>query len=64
MATVLYNYFCENFGYVDENNDVDLKRKYEKFSAKDLKKALKKLKHINHDSLITKNFWGYVKRIF
>lgn len=99
MATVMYNYFCENFGYVENNNDVELKRKYEKFSAKDLKKALKKLKsqngdvleikfvakqlrnllksnthqsntvnhqpgEIDHDNLINKNFWGYVKRFF
>ena len=102
MVTVIYNYFGENFGLVDNNNHVEFQRKYENFSTKDLKKVLKKLKlengdileikfvakrlrnllnksdnadqHLNqnihesvgldHDSLINKNFWGYVKRFF
>ncbi|CAB3995586.1 Hypothetical predicted protein [Paramuricea clavata] len=101
MATVVYNYFSENFGYVNNHNDVQYQRKYESFSTKDLKKSLKKLKlengdileikfvakklrnllnksnttdpnntdshasaNIDHDSLIGKSFWGFVKRFF
>ena len=41
MATVVYNYFSENFGYVNNHNDVQYQRKYESFSTKDLKKSLK-----------------------
>ena len=44
MATIVYNYFSENFGYVNNHNDVQYQRKYESFSTKDLKKSLKKLK--------------------
>ena len=101
MVTVVYNYFGENFGHVDNNNSVEFDKKYQTFSPKDLKKALKKLKlenrdvleikfvakklrnllnksnntdqhntnkhdsaEIDHDSQISKNFWGYVKNIF
>ena len=51
MATVIYNYFSENFGFVENNNDIIYRRKYQSFSAKDLKKALKKLKMENGDIL-------------
>ena len=44
MATVIYNYFSEIFGFVDNNYRVEFEQKYQIFSAKDLKKALKKLK--------------------
>ena len=97
---VVANYFSDNFGCVNNQNNVEYQRKYESFSTKDLKKTLKKLKLVNgdiseikfvakklrnllnksnsthshnnshasadvdHDSLIGKNFWGYVKRFF
>ena len=99
MATVIYNYFSENFGFVDDNNSsAQFESKYKTFSTKDLKKALKKLKlengnvteikfvakklrnvlnkitaehnnnnetaEVDHDHLISKNFWGYVKKYF
>ena len=101
MVTVVYNYFSGNFGHVDNNCSVEFERKYQTFSTKDLKKALKKLKlengsileikfvakklrillnksnntelhnsdshasaDIDHDNLIGKNFWGYVKKFF
>ena len=101
MVTVVYNYFSDNFGCVNNQNNVEYQRKYESFSTKDLKKTLKKLKlengdiseikfvakklrnllnksnstdshnnnshasaDVDHDSLIGKNFWGYVKRFF
>jgi hypothetical protein len=101
MTTVIYNYFSENYGFVDINNNKVFESKYKSASAKDLKKVLKKLKsdngnlmemkfvakklrnrlrtrddtdqqhaHINasdeidHNELINKNFWGYVKNIF
>ena len=51
MVTVVYNYFGENFGYVDNNNSVEFDKKYQTFSPKDLKKALKKLKLENGDVL-------------
>ncbi|CAB4003112.1 Hypothetical predicted protein [Paramuricea clavata] len=51
MATVVYNYFSENFGYVNNHNDVQYQRKYESFSTKDLKNSLKKLKLENGDIL-------------
>ena len=51
MATVVYNYFSENFGYVNNHNDVQYQRKYESFSTKDLKKSLKKLKLENGEIL-------------
>ena len=44
MATVVYNYFSENFGYVNNHNDVQYQRKYESFSTKYLKKIIKKIK--------------------
>jgi hypothetical protein len=40
----VYNYFSGNFGHVDNNSSVEFERKYQTFSTKDLKKALKKLK--------------------
>jgi hypothetical protein len=51
MATVIYNYFSENFGYVDNNNNIEFEKKYETFTTKDLKKALRKLKLENGDVL-------------
>ncbi len=36
MATVIYNYFSENFGYVD--NNIEFEKKSETFTTKDLKK--------------------------
>ena len=38
VVTVVYNYFGENFGYVDNNNSVEFDKKYQTFSLKDLKK--------------------------
>jgi hypothetical protein len=101
MTTVIYNYFSENYGFVDINNNKIFESKYKSASAKDLKKVLKKLKsdngnlmeikfvakklrnrlrtradtdqqhadinaldEIDHNELINKNFWGYVKNIF
>ena len=101
MVTVVYKSFSGNFGHVDNNCSVEFERKYQTFSTKDLKKALKKLKlengsileikfvakklrillnksnntelhnsdshasaDIDHDNLIGKNFWGYVKKFF
>ena len=51
MTTVVYNYFSDNFGYVNNHNDVQYQRKYEGFSTKYLKKSLKKLKLENGDIL-------------
>ncbi len=51
MATVIYNYFSENFGYVDNNNNIEFEKKYETFTTKDSKKALRKLKLENGDVL-------------
>ena len=51
MVTVIYNYFGENFGLVDDKKHVEFQRKYESFTAKDLKKVLKKLKLENGDIL-------------
>ena len=51
MATVIYNYFSENFGYVHNNNNIEFEKKYETFTTKDLKKALRKLKLENGDVL-------------
>ena len=51
MATVVYNYFSENFGYVNNHNDIQYQGKYESFSTKDLKKSLKKLKLENGEIL-------------
>ncbi|CAB4010466.1 Hypothetical predicted protein [Paramuricea clavata] len=81
MATVVYNYFSENFGYVNNHND---KLKLEngdileiKFVAKKLRNLLNKSNttdpnntdshasaNIDHDSLIGKSFWGFVKQFF
>jgi hypothetical protein len=47
MVTVVYYYFSGNFGHVDNNSSVEFERKYQTFSTKDLKKALKKLKMEN-----------------
>ena len=45
MATVMYNYFSENFGFIESNiSNVQFQSKYKIFSTKDLKKTLKKLK--------------------
>ena len=45
MATVMYNYFSENFGFVDGNiSNVQFQSKYKTFSTKHLKNTLKKLK--------------------
>ena len=49
MVTVVYNYFSDNFGCVNNQNNVEYQRKYESFSTKDLKKTLKKLKLENGD---------------
>ena len=100
MTTVIYNYFGETYGFVDVNNDAEFETKYQSCTAKDLKKALKKLKSengnlleikfvakklrnllsktvteqqhadintsdkVNHNDLMNKNFWGYVKKVF
>ena len=49
MATVIYNYFNENYGFVDVDNNNEFESKYKSHSAKDLKKVLKKLKCENGD---------------
>ena len=49
MTTVIYNYFSEYFGYVDNNKHVEFEQKYQTFSTKDLKKSLKELKLENGD---------------
>ena len=51
MVTVIYNYLGKNFGLVDNNKHVEFQRKYASFTAKDLKKVLKKLKLENGDIL-------------
>ncbi len=51
MATVIYNYFSENFGFVDNKSDAKYEMKYQAFSTKDLKKVLRKLKMENGDIL-------------
>ena len=51
MITVIYYYFGKNFGLVDNNKHVKFQRKYASFTAKDLKKVLKKLKLENGDIL-------------
>ena len=48
MATVIYNYFSDNYGFVDANN-TEFESKYKSCSAKELKKVLKKLKCENGD---------------
>ncbi|CAB4045545.1 Hypothetical predicted protein, partial [Paramuricea clavata] len=45
--TVIYNYFSENYGFVDINNNKVFESKYKSASAKDLRKVLKKLKSDN-----------------
>ena len=50
MATViLYNYFSDNYGFVDANNNNEFESKYKSCSAKELKKVPKKLKCKNGD---------------
>ena len=44
LNTIIYNYFAENFGYVKRLPDDLLYNKYDNYSIKDLKKALKELK--------------------
>ena len=44
LNNTIYNYFAENFGYVESLPDKSLKEKYGNHNAKDLKKALKTLK--------------------
>ena len=44
LNNTIYNYFAENFGYVESLPDKSLKEKYENHNVKDLKKALKTLK--------------------
>jgi hypothetical protein len=78
MATVIYNYFSDNYGFVDTNNNNEFESTYKSCSAKELKKVIKKLKCENgdlkeikfvakklcclHDKLFNNNFWGYVKK--
>ena len=45
LNTTIYNYFAENFGYVERLPDDSLYNKYNNYSIKDLKKALKELKN-------------------
>jgi hypothetical protein len=47
LNTTIYNYFAENFGYVERLPDDSLYDKYDNYSIKDLKKALKQLKSSN-----------------
>ncbi|CAB3997754.1 Hypothetical predicted protein [Paramuricea clavata] len=49
MATVIYNYFSDNYGFVDANNNNEFESKYKSCSAKELKKVLKNLKCKNGD---------------
>ena len=49
MATVIYNYFSENYGFIDVNNNNEFESKYKSCSVKELKKALKELKCDNGD---------------
>ena len=49
LNTTIYNYFAENFGYVERLPDDSLYNKYENYSIKDLKKALKEPKSSNSD---------------
>ena len=49
MATVIYNYFSENYGFIDVNNNNVFQSKYKSCSVKELKKALKELKCDNGD---------------
>ena len=44
MATVIYNYFSENYGFVDVDNNNEFESKYKSHSAKDLKKSIKEIK--------------------
>ena len=44
LNNIIYNYFAENFGYVESLPGKLLKEKYENDNVKDLKKALKTLK--------------------
>ena len=47
LNNTIYNYFAENFGYVESFPDKSLKEKYENHNVKNLKKALKTLKSSN-----------------
>ena len=49
LNTTIYNYFAENFGYVERLPGDSLYNKYDNYSIKDLKKALKGLKSSNSD---------------
>ena len=49
LNTTIYNYFAENFGYEERLPDDSLCNKYDNYSIKDLKKALKELKSSNSD---------------
>ena len=49
IATVIYNYLSNNYGFVDVNNSNEFDSKYKSHSAKDLKKVLKKLKSESSD---------------
>ena len=51
MATVIYNYFGENYGFVNVNNNAEFETKYQSSTTKDLKKASKKLKSENGNLL-------------
>ena len=54
MTTVIYNYFGETYGFVGVNYNAELETKYQSSAAKDLKKALKKLKSENGNLLEVK----------
>ena len=69
MATVIYNYFSENFGFVDYNNSVEFAKKLrtllDKRNNTDQHDAnTYESAEINHDRLIKINFWGYGKKYF
>ena len=39
MTTVIYKYFCDNFGSIDNNShNTEFVKKYESYTAKELKK--------------------------
>jgi hypothetical protein len=41
LNDVIYNYFTENFGQVEKNNDTNMINKYKDLTVKELKKSLK-----------------------
>ena len=51
MATVIYNYFSENYGFINATNNGNFESKYKSTPAKDLKKVLRKLKSENGNLL-------------